>query len=101
MNGLNSELVDIMRSKRAAGESLSSILQVLQVTLGKDIVTMHTIVTYFRRAFLLPISDIVKIEASELLGGKAYTAQQIENLLLPAMRSFVANQTNGMAETPD
>jgi hypothetical protein len=38
---------------------------------------------YFRKAFMLPLGQIRAIEGSPCLGGKAYTDEQIDEIMLP------------------
>ena len=94
--GLDKELIKRMRTMCTAGESVASIVRTMQDALGNDRTNMFTIVVYFKSAFQLPIADIVKMGAFELMGSSGFSADEIERSLLPQMRSFVAGHISSL-----
>jgi hypothetical protein len=93
----NEELIIKMRSMCAAGESLASIIRAIKDDLAMDQVTWFAVAIHLRNAFKLDFLDTSRIEASELNGGQV-PAEEVEGLMLPKMRKFVASLNEGRTE---
>ncbi len=77
------ELIGRLRSMATQGASIRMMVDEIRNHLDTEDGLALVVDAYFRRAFLLPLGRIRDIEGSSRLGGKAYTDEQIDRLILP------------------
>jgi hypothetical protein len=63
------------------------MVEVIRSYLGTDDGLPLVADRYFKEAFLLPLGDIRPIEGSACLGGKVYSDQEIDRMMLPRIES--------------
>ena len=78
----DNEIISRLRQMALAGGRVGELVAYLRNAMpGPDIT--FGVVHYFRRAFDLPLYEARLIEGSTLLGGRRYTSEQTEELVLP------------------
>jgi hypothetical protein len=69
------------------GTTVRAMVDEIRSYLGTDDGLALVADRYFKEAFLLPLGDIRPIEGSACLGGKVYSDQEIDQLMLPRIES--------------
>jgi hypothetical protein len=80
---LNHQLIARLRELAGRGTSIRDLVDEIRDYLKTDDGLALVADRYFKEAFLLPLGDVRPIEGSPGLGGKAYSDEQIDRLMLP------------------
>jgi hypothetical protein len=83
----SNELIHRLRSLAAEGAGVRQMVGEIRNHSGTDDGLPFLADFYFRKAFLLGLRHIKDIEASSCLGGKTYTDEQIDEIMLPRIAS--------------
>jgi hypothetical protein len=84
---LNHELITRLRELAGRGTSVRALVDAIRDYLKTDDGLALVADRYFKEAFFLPLGDVRPIEGSPGLGGKAYSDEQIDRLMLPRIES--------------
>jgi hypothetical protein len=80
---LSQELIARLRVMAGQGATVKMMVTEIRNHVKTDDGLSLAADAYFWKAFLLPLGEIRDIEGSACLGGKAYTDEQIDRLMLP------------------
>lgn len=81
------ELIARLRGMACQGTSVKLMVNEIRNHVKTDDGLALAVAWYCRKAFLLPLLQIRDIEGSTCLGGKAYSDEQIDDLMLPRIES--------------
>jgi hypothetical protein len=84
---MNHQLIARMRELAGRGTSVRALVDEIRDHLKTDDGLASVADRYFKEAFFLPLGEVRPIEGSPCLGGKAYSDEQINRLMLPRIES--------------
>ncbi len=84
---LNPELIARLRELAGRGSSIRALVAEIRGYLKTDDGLALVADRYFKEAFFLPLGEVRPIEGSPCLGGKAYSDEEIDRLMLPRIES--------------
>ncbi len=79
----NQALIQRLRDMACAGAGVRAMVDEIRGYLATDDGLALVADRYFKEAFLLPLGDIRPIEGSACLGGKVYSDEEIDRMMLP------------------
>jgi len=83
----NQRLIKRLRDMASLGATVRAMVDEIRSYLATDDGLALVADRYFKEAFLLSLGDIRPIEGSACLGGKVYSDQEIDRLMLPRIES--------------
>jgi hypothetical protein len=84
---LNQQLIARLRELAGRGTSMRALVGEIRGYLKTDDGLALVADRYFKEAFFLPLGAVRPIEGSPCLGGRAYSDEQIDRLMLPRIES--------------
>lgn len=80
---LNHQLIARLRELAGRGTSVRALVDEIREDLQTDDGLALVADRYFKEAFFLPLGEVRAIEGSPCLGGRAYSDEEIDRLMLP------------------
>lgn len=84
---LDKTILDLLRKNADSGESVASLVKMIQERIGLENCSSFLILNYFMNAFNLSFSQVKEMPGAECLGGRAYSDDEIDKIVKP----FITN----------